>query len=257
VLTVVLAIAVAFLNSDAAKRKILWCYNQISVYLESASNAVSPATHHFGVHIPKGYTVHGIDVSRYQQKINWAEVAKEREGEPKIAFAFIKASEGKTLSDSYFSYNMREARAQGMLVGAYHYYKPNINSTKQAQNFINLVDLLPGDLPPVLDIEEESPYGNENMLKGIRNWLEIVEQHYGMTPIIYTSNSFHRDCLSSGGFERYPFWIAHYYKKEIKTESRWLFWQHSDKARISGIESCTDINVFNGSVDELKGLCKQ
>jgi len=253
----VVAFAIFVINSNTAKRKIVIFYNVCCVYFEKINN-ITFQEKHFGVSIPHGYTIHGIDVSHWQRKINWAEVASAaRPDEPRISFAFIKASQGKIMSDKYFLYNMREARRNGIICGAYHYYQPNVNSTEQAKNFISLVTLQKGDLPPVLDIEEESPYGNENMRTGIKNWLQLIEKHYGMKPIIYSSNSFHKDYLSGDDFKDYPFWIAHYYKRKIKTSSKWIFWQHSDKARVNGICGNVDINVFNGNLEKLKELCKK
>jgi lysozyme len=255
-LAVVCAVMVT-LQSNRARRGVIKTYNRLSVYLEKAYTDRSAHAKHFDVKIPRGYQVHGIDVSRYQHKINWEEVARFREDTLRIDFAFIKATEGKTLSDRYYNYNMENARKHNIICGAYHYYKPHVNSKQQALNFISLVTLTAGDLPPVLDIEEESPYGADNMCKGIKNWLEIVEEHYGMKPVIYTSNSFHRDYLSGKEFEDYPFWIAHHHKATIKTASNWIFWQHSDKARVSGINGYVDINVYNGDLTGLKKLCKK
>ncbi len=257
ILILLVICAAAILNSNEAKREIVKAYNKYSVYLEKIHISKSPYSKQFDVEIPKGYHVHGIDVSRYQRKIDWQEVSKTRSDTLKIDFVFVKATEGKTLSDRYYAYNMEEARKNNIICGAYHYYKPHVNSTEQANNYINLVELKCGDLPPVLDIEEESPYGNDNMRKGIKNWLQIIEQHYGMKPIIYTSYSFHKDYLSGDEFKEYPFWIAHYYKKQIKTKGRWIFWQHNDKARVNGISGCVDINVYNGNLESLKGLCKR
>lgn len=243
------------LTSNEIKREIIRAYNHCVVYFEKINTNYTSYAENFGVHLPKGYDIHGIDVSRYQQKIDWKAVSEVRHENMKIHFAFVKATEGKTLSDRYYAYNMDEARKHNILCGAYHYYKPNVNSKEQAKNFIDAVELKNGDLPPVLDIEEESPFGHENMKKGIKNWLEIVEKHYGVKPIIYTSNSFHRNYLSGKEFESYPFWIAHYYKNKIKTKSPWIFWQHNDKAHIKGINACVDMNVFNGNLEELKCLC--
>jgi lysozyme len=257
---VVIIIALAFLfyrvSMPGNKRKISLLFNNMSVYFEQ-TNFLTLYSKNFGIEIPKGYNIHGIDVCHYQRKINWEEVAKERQDNLKIYFAFIKATEGKTHVDRYFDYNLSEARKNNIPCGVYHYYKPHVNSAEQAQNFINTVKLKPGDLPPVLDIEEESLLGNENMIKGIKNWLEIIENHYDMTPIIYTGNDFHRRFLKGKKFEKYPFWIAHYYKRKIRTSSKWIFWQHNDKARVNGIEGYVDMNVFNGNIDELKKLCKK
>lgn len=205
--------------------------------------------------IPQGYSVHGIDVSHHQKQINWMQVSDCQMDSIKIEFAFIKATEGKDWKDTCFDYNIRAARGQGLLCGAYHFYNPRTNSTEQAKNFINTVCLKPGDLPPVLDIELISLYGMENLRKGIRNWLKIIENHYGVKPIIYTNNSYHKDYLLKHGFEEYPFWIAHYYIDSVDSQSNWIFWQHTDKGKVKGIQTDVDMNVFRGTSDDLKLWC--
>ena len=59
-------------------------------------------------------------------------------------------------------------------------YDSNKNSTKQAHNFINIVKLEVGDLPPIVDIEAFIRFGNNNLRKGIKNWLKLIEEHYGV-----------------------------------------------------------------------------
>ena len=247
----------ALLNSIQARREIIRIYNKYSIYFSTNGFKSYMLTNNFDTEIPKGYSVHGVDVSRYQGKIDWKQVAKIRQDTLCISFAFIKATQGKTYSDRFYSYNMKEARENNIICGAYHYYEPDLNSEKQAENFISLVELKVGDLPPVLDIEEQSPYGQDNMVRGIKNWLEIVEKHYGIKPIIYTSNCFHKDFLSGEEFKKYPFWIAHYYEKKLKTSSNWIFWQHTDKAHVNGISAYVDLSVFNGNLEELRDLCKK
>ena len=213
----------------------------------------------FGVSTPKYYTICGIDVSRYQEKIDWEKVAKTRSGKDSLAisFAFIKATEGKTLKDPQFIYNWENAKKNNILIGAYHYYKPNINSKLQADNFMATVELEKGDFPPVLDIEETGRFGNDNMRQGIKNWLNIIEKHYGVKPIIYCYVDFYERILKTDDFKDYPFWIAHYYENELRVKEKWHFWQHSDKARVDGIQTKVDLNVFNGTFKDLKKLCKQ
>ena len=66
------------------------------------------------------------------------------------------------------------------------------------RNFIKNVKLAPGDLPPILDIEKMSDIqSSDNLLKGIANWLEIIENHYGVKPIIYSGAHFFNDYLKS------------------------------------------------------------
>ena len=73
-----------------------------------------------------GYSVHGIDVSAYQGRIDWAEVASHD-----VQFAFIKATEGVTLRDQRFRRNWDAARKAGVYRGAYHYFQPNYDGAQQ------------------------------------------------------------------------------------------------------------------------------
>ncbi|MDR1055375.1 MAG: glycoside hydrolase family 25 protein [Prevotellaceae bacterium] len=213
----------------------------------------------FDIRIPAPYEICGIDVSHYQEKIDWKFIAQLRSGKDSlgILFAFIKATEGKSLKDPYFSYNWENAKKNKMLRGAYHYYKPNVNSKLQANNFIATVKMEAGDLPPVLDIEETGRFGNDNMRKGIKNWLTIIEKHYRVKPILYCYVDFYEHILSTDEFKDYPLWIAHYYEDELRVKEKWYFWQHSDKGRIESIRAKVDFNVFNGTFEELKALCKK
>jgi lysozyme len=211
---------------------------------------------HFGIPIPMKYQVHGIDVSKYQERINWEEVKKMKVDSICISFAFIKATEGKTIIDRYFSMNWKNAKKHHIIRGAYHFYRPQINSTLQADNFISNVDLDTGDLPPVLDIELiASDCTPDNTIKGIKNWLKIVEKYYHIKPVIYTNIDFYNHYLANQGFDEYPLWIAHYYEKKVNVNHAWRFWQHNDSGKVNGIKGLVDFNVFNGNINELKTMC--
>ena len=107
----------------------------------------------------------------------------------------------------------------------------------------------------VLDIENTSSVQSINSLrKGISLWLKIIEDHYGVKPIIYSSASYYESFLAKE-FGSYVLWVANYnrVKNPIK-HKKWLFWQYSDKAMVLGIAGPVDLNVFNGSKDDLKVL---
>jgi lysozyme len=201
------------------------------------------------------YQVVGIDVSHYQGMINWDQVQK-MDDKP-IAFVFIRATQGDDGKDKYFKYNWKKAKEHGFLRGAYHYYRPNENSNKQAALFIKRVKLEKGDLPPVLDIEKFSRIqSNQSLRNGLKNWLDKVEAHYGIRPIIYSGASHYQDLLSHEMFKDYVFWIANYNRvdRPLKTDKVWTFWQFSDKGKINGIEGDTDLNVFKGDTTALYSL---
>jgi lysozyme len=211
----------------------------------------------FGIAVPV-YEIHGIDVSRYQEKIDWKELSAFKSGKDsiRITFAFVKATEGKSLFDKYFNYNWSETKKYNIIRGAYHYYKPNVSSKLQAYNFIKHVKLLSGDLPPVLDIEEVGKYGSDNMKKGVKNWLKLIEKHYDVKPIIYTNANFYKKYLSGKEFKTYRFWIAHYTKTSPNVDNDWIFWQYSDKGVIKNIRSKVALNVHKGTKEDLLSICK-
>lgn len=209
----------------------------------------------FGVSVPSGYTIHGIDISHHQKAIDWANVAAVDSKGNCIKFAFIKATEGITRQDLHFSSNWKNSKKAGLIRGAYHYYYPTRDATKQAENFISEVELTAGDLPPVLDIEVSKGKSKEEIVEGALIWCKAVEEHYGIKPIIYTNPVFYEKYLKDD-FDDYPLWIAHYYKEKPRMQHReWIFWQHTDCAIIKGIDKPVDLNVFNGDLDDLLSLC--
>src|SRR5690606_11257470 len=93
-------------------------------------------------------------------------------------FIYIRATMGEKAKDSKFKTNWKAVKKRNKLRGAYHYFRPNENSIKQANNFIKTVDLEPGDLPPVLDIEEMPRNQSMDSLKtGLKRWLVQSEEH--------------------------------------------------------------------------------
>lgn len=201
----------------------------------------------FAIRIPKKYTVHGIDVSSYQGKIDWKKVKSMKEDSVHITFAFIKATEGISSVDPYFQRNWREAPKAGIVCGAYHYFIPRKPGLWQARFFLQTVHFEEGDLPPVVDVEDLTGQSPEKMRKELTDFMLHVEKKTGVKPVIYSGFSFYRDYLK-GYFDTYPLWLAHYYQPELKAgdKARWLFWQHSDKARITGINYVVDFNAFKG-----------
>ncbi len=211
----------------------------------------------FGIPIPSNYSLHGIDVSRYQQVINWEAVKAMNVQETKIHFAFIKATEGNDNIDSYFKRNWRKAKEAEMVRGAYHFFIASKDGTMQARNFINKVKLQSGDLPPVLDVEQTNGVSKAVLQQRVKAFLYAAELAYGVKPVIYTNADFYKAYLSDE-FDDYPLWVAHYLRPTEPRISRdWHFWQHSERGRVNGISGKVDFNVFNGdSTDFAKLLMK-
>jgi lysozyme len=209
----------------------------------------------FGIEIPVNYSVHGIDVSRYQGIIDWQEVKAMNIRGISIRFVFIKATEGIGNTDPRFNRNWKKSREAGITRGAYHFFVAGKDGREQARNFIGAVgDLEPGDLPPVLDVERTNGVGDSALAREVQEWLDVVEDYYKITPIVYTYVDFYSNHLGDK-FSKYPFWAAHYLQHDQPRTSRnWLFWQHSEKGHVNGINGFVDFNVFNGEEFEFSRL---
>ncbi|WP_174646138.1 glycoside hydrolase family 25 protein [Bacteroides sp. Marseille-P8574] len=208
----------------------------------------------YGVCMPCNYEVHGIDISHYQGKIDWELLTHNREAKFPIHFIFLKATEGGDHGDDTFTQNFGQARKYGFIRGAYHYFIPKTDAHKQADFFIRTVQLAKGDLPPVLDVETTGKQSPQELKTAVKTWLDRVEAHYGVKPILYTSYKFKKRYLSDSIFNAYPYWIAHYYVDSVRYEGKWHFWQHTDVGTVPGIEEEVDLNVFNGTMEELLEL---
>jgi lysozyme len=197
------------------------------------------------------YEIDGIDISRYQSRINWKELVEQ-----KFDFVFVKATEGGDHRDTMFDSHWESIKKAGLKRGAYHFFRPGISPLLQAKNFINQVELQPGDLPPVIDIEVTDGASKTIIVNRIKSWLEIVEIRYGVKPIIYTHLKFYYNYIV-GNFDDYPLWIAKYgdVKPQLVNSEKFKFWQYSNHGEVKGIKGDVDFNVFDGSRDDFDAFC--
>ncbi len=204
----------------------------------------------FGHDAPHKRDVHGIDVSKWNGEINWRSVKKSG-----VAFAFIKATEGKDVLDTKFSEYWRGAQRANLAHAPYHFYYFCSSPDEQADWFIRNVPKESMSLPPVLDVEwnhqsktcSYRPSAVE-VRRMMKRFMDRIEAYYGKRPIIYTAVDFHRDNLV-GYFQDYHFWVRSTAEPPSETyaDRRWAFWQYTSTGRIPGIENKTDINVFAGN----------
>lgn len=203
------------------------------------------------------YPIRGVDVSHYQGVIDWDVLAQEE-----IRFAYIKATEGSSHVDPRFAENWVAAHETELDVGAYHFFSFDSPGESQAENFIRCVADASADnsvlamLPPVVDVEyyadkRENPPEPEAVRKNLQRYLDLVGGHYGMTPVIYSTEDVWEPYLK-GHFDQYPLWIRNVMTRPPK-DAGWTFWQYSNRARLrgySGQETFIDMNVFCGSSEE-------
>lgn len=213
---------------------------------------------HPGVATAQSYPVHGIDVSRWQNDIDWNAVKAAG-----TRFVFIKATEGGDHIDPRFLTNWSGAKAAGIPVGAYHFVYWCRPAHEQAQWFVQHIPRDPDALPPVLDLEwnghsrtcpQKVP--REVALEKARLMLRELEAHTGKIPIIYTDITFHKEVLEGEReFDRYPFWLRSVaaVPEERYVGRRWAFWQYTTTGRIPGIRGDVDRNAFFGNDQEFAG----
>ena len=198
----------------------------------------------------KCFAVHGIDVSHHQVDIDWDTVALQN-----IDFAFIKATEGRDFKDNCFTHNWQELKRVNIKRGAYHFFHPNLSAEVQAKNFINTVDMHFGDLPPVLDFEVTNNVAKAEVLEQLQIWLNLIEEHYKIRPIIYTNQKLYFKYLLNN-FKEYPIWMARYNTIEptMLSQKEWSFWQYGNKGSVKGIKGFVDLNVFKGSLLDIENM---
>jgi len=211
-------------------------------------------------------TPYGVDVFRKNGVIDWHKVARVG-----IQFAFVKATEGSTHVDDKFGDNWAGLADTPLIRGAYHLFLAGVDAAKQADNFITTVGALDkaGDLPPTLDLEWFSTDGvaisTEDLLGAIGVWVEKIEDHYGMRPIVYTALEWWvRFTGNSARFGDCPLWVTNIWLDLSPTAEPdlfggwrdWTFHQYTGKGTVAGIEKAPgldgiDLNIFNGSREQL------
>ena len=199
----------------------------------------------FAVPVQGQVKTRGIDVSKFQGKINWTKVAKDKT----VKFVYIKATEGTSIQDPYYKTNVAKARKAGLLVGSYHLYSSKTTAYQQFANFKKMVKKSEQDLIPVLDIEGHH-VGRLNMAR-VDKLLELMEKEYGVKPMIYTSERLYREHLSGKKYRKYHIFIANY---RGYPRARFTLWQYTETGHISGIKGYVDISTFdrNHSLSDIR-----
>ena len=186
-----------------------------------------------------GYKVHGLDISHHQEKVNWTLVDK------KYKFIILKATEGQNFLDTDFLYNWNNARLNGFVVGAYHFFVMTSSGEAQADFYISKVPDSEKTLPPIIDLEiSTKKYKKPDVIEHLRVMVEKLEKHYKKRVIFYVNYNTYNAYIK-GEFPENKIWITDYkYFPKIDEENRWIIWQVSRRGRIEGIPGFTDKNVL-------------
>ena len=198
----------------------------------------------------------GVDVSEHQGVIEMEMLAGQD-----VSFVYIKATEGSSHVDAYFANNWANAQAAGLPRGAYHFFSFDSPGADQAQSFISVVGDLCGSLVPVVDVEwyadkKDNPPARSDVERELRAYLDALEAHYGVKPIIYASHDVYKKYLA-GTFDAYPIWAPSTFLPVAFTwGDGWTIWQYCDRGKLDGYvgkEEYIDMNVLSrtASLDDL------
>jgi lysozyme len=207
----------------------------------------------------------GIDVSRFQKRIDWREVATT-----KIRFAYVQASrgsgddclvkKGRCGEDNYYDRNHERATEAGITVGAYHRAFASgrtralaqEDAKEEARVFSRSVGRIGrGDMVPVLDVE--APFTDLSPARlryWVATWLERVERKLGPKPMIYTNAS---SWAATGDTQRFAkrghrLWVANFGVDSPAVPASnwagegWSMWQFTSTGRVRGIDGNVDKN---------------
>lgn len=188
-------------------------------------------------------SVYGIDVSKYQGAIDWDRVRSY--GPHPLKFMYAKASQGVTIRDDFYRRNMAEARRQGILVGSYHYFSSGGTGREQCDYFMETMEGIHQDLIPVVDVEECSKsWGALTLRRNLRDFINRMEQEYGVKPIIYTGVFFYNLYLSEE-FKDCKLFLARYSDIEPMPNdgADWVIWQFTERGEVDGIRHNNKVDV--------------
>ena len=187
--------------------------------------------------------IHGIDLSHYQGEVFWEAVGDNS----KMAYVYLKATEGGTRIDPTYKKNIELAHRYGLKVGSYHFFRPKVDLVQQMENFKSQCRPGDQDLLPMIDIETTSGLGTEEFCDSLMKFLILVEKEYRQKPLLYTGTNFYNKHLK-GKIDGYKLMRAQYSSREPKLADNRDFdmWQYTAKGRINGINTYVDKSRFMG-----------
>jgi len=188
--------------------------------------------------------VHGIDLSHYQGSVFWETVGENT----KMAYVYLKATEGGDRIDDRFERNIQLAHRYGLKVGSYHFFRPKTPLIQQLLNFRMQCRPAEQDLIPMIDIETTGGLPTEVFCDSLITFLGMIEKEYRQPPLLYTFRNFYNKHLV-GKVNDYKLMIAMYTPEEpvLADERDITMWQYTSKGRILGINGYVDKSRFMGN----------
>lgn len=205
-----------------------------------------------------GSLVKGVDVYHGDDPIDWVKVKMAG-----YSFAFLKATEGVKFRDPSFQRNWEQTKKNGIIRGAYHFFRSNLDGMSQAQNLLNSIGQLQlGDLPVVCDFETMDGVDATAALGRLKVFMDRVKIVTKKTPILYTMRDQVVKCGHAAELAQYPLWLAApgHTLANVKVPAPWTsltFLQDSFKTGVPGVHKAGDSDVFNGTYEDLQAYANQ
>ena len=161
-------------------------------------------------------SIKGIDVSVHQGNIDWKKVKQSG-----IQFAIIRSGYGDVLSnpgqvDKKFHTNMKQAIANGIAVGVYHfsYAGTEAEARREAEGVLSLIRDYSLTYPVYFDYEYDSDrlagkLGKTQLTNVAIAFMERIRQA-GYQAGVYTNLDFVRNRYDLPRLKKYELWLAHY-----------------------------------------------
>ncbi|MCI6074728.1 MAG: GH25 family lysozyme [Bacteroidales bacterium] len=186
--------------------------------------------------------IHGIDLSHYQGNVFWEAVSQT-----KMAYVYLKATEGQSNIDAKYKRNIDLAHRYGLKVGSYHFYRPRVPQELQLANFRAQCRPEDQDLIPMIDIETKSGLDTDEFCDSLFKFIRLVEREYHCKPLLYTFTNFYNANLS-GKLNGYKLMIAQYTTRlPVLNDGRdFEMWQYTGKGSIDGVNGYVDKSRFMG-----------
>lgn len=198
--------------------------------------------------------IKGIDVSEFQGKIDWNKVKADG-----IKFAILRVGFGmdiKSQDDKYIERNISECERLGIPIGVYlfSYANTTAKASSEAEHTLRLVAGHKMPMGVWYDIEDNNTSGSvsKSTLKDIINKYCSIIKEAGYDVGIYASLNWLNNKIDASVQEKYPIWVAQYYK-ECQYKKDYKIWQYASDGKVNGISGRVDMNYYYGKLDTSSG----
>ena len=192
-------------------------------------------------------TMIGVDVSTWQDTIDWEKAKKAGVEFAMIRIGFGHNSKNKIVMDNQYKKNIVNAKKAGIPVGVYFFsYAKSVEEAKEQAKYV--VDVLDGEtleLPIAFDWENWSKFNSYNISLTDINliadaFINEVTKH-GYQGTLYSSKYYLDNIWNVGTKDT---WLAHYTSGKSSYSKPYSMWQFSSRGKVDGIDALVDLNVL-------------